>query len=59
MKDENQLERDITKALKFEKGIGYEWVEYSTSEKTVRKNLQEGGETIKVLGFWIAYRKKK
>lgn len=58
MKDENQLERDITKALKFEKGQGFEWIEWGNSEETIKNNLQEGEEIIKLLGFWVAYRKK-
>ena len=58
MKDENQLEKDITKALKFEKGHGFEWIEWGTSEETIKGNLQEGEEIIKLLGLWIAYRKK-
>lgn len=58
MKDENQLERDITKALKFEKGNGFEWIEWSSSEETVKQNLREGEEIIKLLGLWVAYGKK-
>ena len=58
MKDENQLEKDITKALKFYKGNEFEWVEYSSSEETVKQNLQKGEEIINLLGLWVAYRKK-
>ena len=57
MKDENQLERDITKALKFEVGNTFEWVEWCANEENVKKNLQEGEKIINILGFWVAYRK--
>ena len=57
MKDENQLERDITKALKFEVGNTFEWIEWCVNEENAKKNLQEGEKIINILGFWVAYRK--
>lgn len=59
MKDENQLERDITKALKFEVGNNFEWIEWGMNEEDIKKNLQEGEKIIKLLDFWVAYRPKK
>ena len=58
MKDENQLERDITKVLKVEKGNGFEWVEWSNLEEKIKQNLQEDEKVIKLLGLYVAYRKK-
>lgn len=59
MKDESRFERDLTSALRFEKGSGFEWVEWSTSEYTVKKNLQDGESVANIFGVYVAYRKKK
>jgi hypothetical protein len=60
MKDETQFERDITKALKITVGNDYEWVEWSSSEEEIRKNIIKGKEWyLKLNGVWVAYREKK
>lgn len=60
MKDENELERNITRELRSKVGNGFEWLEWSSSEEQVRKNLEEGEKVLLLPlgGFWIAYRKK-
>ena len=58
MKDENQLERDITRCLKNEIGTEFEWDEWNISEKTLKKNLLESEKIANINGLWVAYRRK-
>ncbi len=60
MKNENQLERNITKELKREVGSKVEWMEWGTTKEQVEKNLVEGEKLILVPlgGVWVAYRDK-
>lgn len=58
MKDENKLERDLTKGLKFKLGNGFEWIEWSSNKDVIKRNLRNGEKIIEFSGLYVAYRKK-
>lgn len=61
MKDENQMERNITRELKREVGSNkVKWTKWGTTKEQVEKNLVEGEKLILLPlgGGWVSYRDK-
>ena len=59
MKDTNDIERSITRELReVTKGTKVKWMEWSSSEEQVKKNLVEGEKALYLPrhGIWVAYK---